>query len=390
MKEKFVRTFFSLSLLLTASACNTAENYSVSEDTVTASEAVTAIPLKITETETKASSQTNAVSEPPAVTEAVKDTSISEISSEYSESADDDEEIPEEIYSEEDIYIYSFECGCLSQDRKPPNEMLIIENEEQLSFAEDRYGLAVPDDLPKSDEWWYSTEAAEAFQDMKSDYPISDYSYAVCYDEVSCGGYYLHADKLIKKGDMLYFGMDDKSYTPNEYDTYPAVMGGFCHMAAVPKSLFDGTVFSNAIYPDKNELTQDIDYLFCLEWDIAGKKLFDAYGGEVYLINSQEEYEEFLKLSENVLTDNRQTKIPENVMTGSRQINIPLDFDKVSAAVCFFTTEYKYPAFHNNGVSISDGKAAFDYDIEVDPDNAEKNAQPMTCMVYAAIPKRFL
>lgn len=372
MKEKFVLTFFALSFLLTASACNAAENYSVSEDTVTASEAVAAVSVKITDTETKASSQIYSVSESSAA-------------------AADEEDIPEEIYSEEDIYIYSFECGYLSQDRKPsPNEMLIIENEEQLSFAEDRYGLAVPDDLPKSDEWWYDTEAAEAFRNMKSDYPISDYSYAVYYDEVSCGGYYLHADKLIKKGDMLYFGMDDKSRTPNEYDEYPAVMGGFCHMAAVPKSLFDGTVFSNALYPDKNELTQDIDYLFRLERDIAGKELFDAYGGEVYLINSQEEYEEFLKLSENVLTDNSQSKIPENVLTGNRQIKIPLDFDKVSAAVCFYTTEYEYAAFHNNGVSISDGKVSFDYDIEADPDNAEKKPQPMTCMIYAAIPKRFL
>lgn len=374
MKRKVICMILSLNFLFMAAACSSTENESVSENTSEASEA--SYPITEESTAAKTMSQTNSVTDLISVTKVLSDTIVSEIETEISETAAE-ENIPEEIFSEDDIYIYSFECGYISQDNKPPNDMLIIETEEQLSFAEDRYGLAVPDDLPESDKWWYDKEVAEAFQDMKASYHISEYSYAVCYDEVNCGGYYLHADKLIKKGELLYFGMDDKSYTPNEEEMYPQAEDGFCHMAAFPKSLFDGKVFSNAVYPDKNELTQDINYLFRLEYDITGKELFDAYGDDVYLIHSQEEYDEFLKLSENVLTDNR-------------QIKKYFDFEKVSAAVCFFTREYEYTAFHNNGVIILDGNVSFDYDIEVNPDNAEKKHKPMTCMIYASIPKRFL
>ncbi|MGN1101615.1 MAG: hypothetical protein ACI4RG_05435, partial [Huintestinicola sp.] len=250
MKRKAVCLVLSLNFLLMAAGCDHAENEAVPEVT-SAPEASSAIIETTHDTETI--SQTSTVTENTTLTEA----NVSESRTENSETA---EEIsyPEEIFTEEDIYIYSFECGYLSQDKKPPNTILFIETDEQLSYAEDRYGLAVPTDIP----WWYETCMADAFQEMKASYPLSDYSYAVCYDEVNCGGYYLHADKLIKEGDLLYFGMDDESYTPDEAEPHPQVEGGFCHMAAFPKELFKGDVFSNAVYPDKNDITQDINYSF--------------------------------------------------------------------------------------------------------------------------------
>ncbi|MCI7767266.1 MAG: hypothetical protein MSJ26_04700 [Oscillospiraceae bacterium] len=383
MKRKAVCAVLSFNFLLMAAGCDIAKNEPVPMET-SAPEASSPITEKIPDTETI--SQTITVTETTSVTEAPPETAVSESEPENSETTIE-ESIPEEIFTEEDIFIYSFDCGYISQDNKPPNGILVIETDEQLSFAEDRYGLAVPADLPKSDEWWYDKEIAEAFQEMKADYPLSKYSYAVCYDEVNCGGYYLHADKLIKKGDLLYFGMDNESYTPSYDELTPQVEGGFCHMAAFPKSLFEDMVFSNAVYPDKNELTQDINYLFRLEYDIADKSLFDAYGGDVFLIESQEEYEEFVKQTEQYLTGNIRT---EKYTTGSERINLPMDFEKVTAAVCFFTNEYKHISFHNNGVIISEGKVSFDYNIEADSYDDTKKPKPMTCMIYAAIPKRFL
>ncbi|MGN0637954.1 MAG: hypothetical protein ACI4J0_06250 [Huintestinicola sp.] len=383
MKRKAVCLALSLNFLLMAAGCNYAENEAVSEDT---SAPGTSSPITETSHDTETISQTSTVTESTSLTEASSEADVAEIKTEISETAEEisdtvevnsetAEEIsyPEEIYTENEIYIYSFECGYLSQDKKPPNKILFIETDEQLSFAEDRYGLAVPTDMP----WWYDTGVADAFQEMKASYPLSDHSYAVCYDEVSCGGYYLHADKLIKKGELLYFGMDDKSYTPSYEEEYPDVESGFCHMAAFPKDLFKGDVFSNAVYPDKNELTQDINYSFRLMHNIGSSKLYDAFGDEVILIHSQEEYEDFLKQTEDHLTDNR-------------QIKLPIDFEQVTAAVCFFTSEYKYFSVQNNGIIISEGNVSIDYDIDVNPNNDTKNPNPMTCMIYVTIPKRFL
>ena len=383
MKRKAVCLVLLLNFLLMAAGCDHAENESVPEIT---SAPETSSPITETPHDTDTISQTSTVTESTSLTEASSEADVSESRTENSDTVEeisDTDEVnsetveeisyPEEIYTENEIYIYSFECGYLSQDKKPPNKILFIETDEQLSFAEDRYGLAVPTDMP----WWYETCMADAFQEMKAGYPLSDYSYAVCYDEVNCGGYYLHADKLIKKGDLLYFGMDDESYTPDEAEPHPQVEGGFCHMAAFPKDLFKGDVFSNAVYPDKNDITQDINYSFELMRNIGSRKLFDAFGGEVILIHSQEEYEEFLKQTENYLTDNS-------------QIRLPIDFEQVTAAVCFFTSEYKYFSFQNNGVIISEGNVSIDYDIEVYPNNEAKNPTPMTCMIYVTIPKRFL
>ena len=63
----------------------------------------------------------------------------------------------------------------------------MIESESQLSYAEERYGLAVSDGLPNEND----SSIADAFQQMKEKYPINEFSYAVCYDCVPMTGYYL-------------------------------------------------------------------------------------------------------------------------------------------------------------------------------------------------------
>lgn len=384
MKRRAVLLALYLGFMVIAAGCNTAGgDITTSSDIAVYSNTSADFSENGTDSEVASFSETSSVtevsekemtSETNAETTDIFETTASEFITEADTAPEDD--VPEEIFTDKDIYINSFNSDYLSQDKKPPDEMLFIETDEQLSFAEDRYGLAVPDDLPKSDEWRYNRKVADAFQAMKASYPISDYSYAVCYDELNCGGYYLHADRLVRKGTLLYFGMDENSYSPGEWDMVPQAMGGFCHMAAIPKNLFGYTVFENVVYPDRNDLMQDINYSFGVRFDIGTQKLYDAFGGDVILIDSQNEYDDFLERAEKYVTDGK--------------LFFNTDFEKCSAAVCFFTNEYKYPSFYNNGIIVSDGKVTFDYVLKADPDNTEKKPKLRTCMVYAFIPKRFL
>ena len=147
-------------------------------------------------------------------------------------------------------------------------------------------------------------------------------------------------------------------------------------MAAFPKNMFGNTVFENVVYPDRNDLKQDINYSLGVEYNIGTQKLYNAFGGDVILIESKEEYDDFWEQAEKYVTNGK--------------LSLNTDFEKCSAAVCFFTNEYKYPAFYNNDVIVSNGKVTFDYVLKADPDNTEKNPKLRTCMVYAFIPKRFL
>lgn len=253
--------------------------------------------------------------------------------------------------------------------------MLLIENDEQLAFAEDRYGLELPDEFRNKYGWEYNVGVSDAFQDMKANYPPDEYSYAVCYDETNCGGYYLHADRLVKIGGELYFGMDEESYTPPMYEAQPAVMGGFCHMAALPKGTFDGSEFTNVIFPDKNDLEQDIDYDYRIVCDAGTAELYNEVGGDVIYISSREEYEDFLKKYEKYLYTDR--LLPSDT-----------DFEKVTAAICFYVEEYKYPFITFNSITVCGGTVDIDYTQGTNL--SEKLPQPVTRMIYVTVPKRFL
>lgn len=54
--------------------------------------------------------------------------------------------------------------------------MLLIENDEQLAFAEDRYGLELPDEFRNKYGWEYNVGVSDAFQDMKANYPPDEYA----------------------------------------------------------------------------------------------------------------------------------------------------------------------------------------------------------------------
>ena len=125
------------------------------------------------------------------------------------------------VYTDEDIYIYSSECGYRCGywgDYEVPRECIVIETAEQLEYAVQKRGL---------------TEIFGGFRDMIESYPIEEYTYMLEYDEVSSGGYYIHADKVEVRKDRVSFGWDSKSHGPKGDATQE--MGGFLHMAAIPK-----------------------------------------------------------------------------------------------------------------------------------------------------------
>lgn len=333
---------------------------------------ITETSPQITETEPQ-TAETTTVTETGTQTEA--DTAVSETVRELAET----EKIPVEVlFTYKDIYLYSFWCDYLPQDKKPPTngKILLIENDEQLAFAEDRYGLDLPEEFRNKYGWEYNVGVSDAFQDMKASYPPDEYSYAVCYDETHSGGYNLHADKLVKIGGELYFGMDEESYTPPMYEAQPAVMGGFCHMAALPKGTFDSSGFTNVIFPDKNDIEQDIDYDYRIVYDAGTEELYSEVGGDIIYISSREEYEDFLKKYEKYLYTDR--LLPADT-----------DFEKVTAAICFYVEEYKYPYINFNSITVSDGTVNIDY-TQGTVNLSEKLTQPITCMVYVTVPKRFL
>lgn len=136
------------------------------ETTVTETEPQTAETTAITEA-TLQTPETTTVTENTTQTES--DTAVSETVGELAET----EEIPVEVlFADKDIYLYSFWCDYLSQDKKPPDgRILLIENDEQLAFAEDRYGLAIPEELRNRYGMENNVSVADAFQNMKAYYP---------------------------------------------------------------------------------------------------------------------------------------------------------------------------------------------------------------------------
>ena len=168
------------------------------------------------------------------------------------------------LLTADDIYLLSYECGYVSDAGQG---MFVIEDQEQLDYALERYGLALPPEGLSDDElWYYNTAISEPFAEMVNEYPISDYSYVVEYDEVSCGGYSLHAGALLVDEEYMFFVMTADSKTPDPDMPQPDVMGGFCYMAAVPKGTFLNDHYKNCIYPDRNDMYQDRDFLYTVSY----------------------------------------------------------------------------------------------------------------------------
>ena len=154
------------------------------------------------------------------------------------------------VYTMEDAYIISFESGYLSEGEGPPSwSVVVIENEEQLLFAEENYGLRMPEDFPGG----HNGTLAYTFQKVKTQYPVEEYTYVITYDEVASGGYYLHADRVLIADNKIGFLLDGSSDTPDEGEMVSEVMGGFCHIAAISKEDFGDAKFENALYPGVND-----------------------------------------------------------------------------------------------------------------------------------------
>ncbi len=149
-----------------------------------------------------------------------------------------EEEEKATIYTEEDIYIHSFNCGYLSGINYLPSRYILIETEEQLEYAVQNYSLS------------------EEFESVGVNYPIEEYTYLAEYVDVSSGGYYLHADKVKISEGAVRFVLSEDSYSPKEWEPVPCMMDGFFHIAAIPKEYLDGCDFleMSPIYPgEENE-----------------------------------------------------------------------------------------------------------------------------------------
>ncbi len=157
------------------------------------------------------------------------------------EPAENDSNLTEEI-TEIDCYVESFECGYVSYADVLREGVLLITNEEELAQAEEYDCLTVVD------EWWANNTIAETFENLKENYPIEDYAYLIEYRETVCGGYYFHADKVGILEDRIGFILDEQE-SPGPNEAVTEVMGGFCHMAAIPKTEIEGKTFVNVVEP---------------------------------------------------------------------------------------------------------------------------------------------
>ncbi len=280
-----------------------------------------------------------------------------------------------DVYTNKDIYLESFECGYISEYQNIRYATVIIENEEQLAYAEEQYGLNEKETY--QDNWMhYPTGFSRYFTIMKEEYPLEKYNYVFSYDEVSSGGYYYHADRLEITENSIYFLMDDESYSPKDFEAVSAVMGGFGHVAAVPKEYMEGREFFNGIYPDISVMYEDNDYRKGVFYDIAGEELYEVYGNAKYLIRTQEEYEAYLAMSEEVMFDE------------SSKMQDTIDFEKTALLVIFFTRDESRILYKAKDVEIKDKRLIWEYEL-VQKEPAEK-MEPKTGRLYAHVPQRFL
>ena len=279
-----------------------------------------------------------------------------------------------QIYTNEDIYLESFECGYISEYRPISYAMVIIENEEQLAYAEEQYGLKQMDTF-SDDMACYPTGFAQYFEIMKEQYPLEKYNYVFAYYEVSSGGYYYHADRLEITEDSICFLMDEESHSPKD-EMVAAVMGGFGHVAAVPKEYMEGREFSGAIYPDPSDISQDKDYQLKAAYDLGDESLYQVYGDQKYLIRNQAEYEAYLAMAAGVKLNERRT-LQENV-----------DFGKTALLVTFFTRDEPYIFCKTQEVAIEGNQLLMEYELV--RENPGEKMEPATGRVYAQVPQRFL
>ena len=154
---------------------------------------------------------------------------------------------PEEegtVYTEKEVYIHSYECGYLHGYGIPKSYSIVIETSEQLDYAVENYGIC---------------EISSKCKEMIEQYSTDNYTFVLRYDEVSSGGYYYHVDRVRITSDSVMLVNDKKSHSAKG-DAQTQVMGGFFHMAAIPKEYLKECDYSGmrAIFPgeETTEVTQ--------------------------------------------------------------------------------------------------------------------------------------
>ena len=168
--------------------------------------------------------------------------------------------VPDTVESVEEVingtYIENIECGYLSIDPKPENGVLyLVSDEADLAAAETVLGMKVPDNAEWP--WDYETAHVEAFQEMKNNYPIEQYSYLFLYQEYSSLGYHSHSDDVvIRNGNELIFHFDEVK-SPGEGEAVCEAMDGEFKIAAIPRSALLARSICNVVRP--SDLVEEVE-----------------------------------------------------------------------------------------------------------------------------------
>ncbi len=270
-------------------------------------------------------------------------------------------------YTSEEIYLLSYENGYVDNDERFNN--MVIENEEQLTYARER-SLILPSDK------------------MIEEYPLTEYTYVIEYYQVSSGGYFLKAESLCIGDNYMYFEMTDDSHSPKG-EVVECVMGGFLHMAAVPKGYLGDRKYAHWTYPDRNDMYQNEDYcVICPREVFPDATIREIYGENGYLIRSEEEFERFLEMSKEI-TDSKGTPIlvPGTFPNMDDNYQLP-DFEQIALLVKFFPGNGSSYRLVGDLLHIKDNQITLS--TQVLNEIESKKEQQGSSVFYAHIPKEFL
>ena len=273
---------------------------------------------------------------------------------------------------------------CLDPETSASFPHYLIETPEQMEILnEEVFGYCVWDPEEGIDWWQYHYPLLDvtevythsALKELLQ-YPLSEYSYLLKYeDAITCYGTKYEAESVIIDDNKIFFGWT--SDTVLEDDIGDDIRHGyfdpisFSHFAAIPKSVIAGRKFENVIYPGENDLSQRTcgNVKFCYLRGVANVQLarryeeYDTYLDplmlhRVYIIQTQEEYDDFLGLSDGI------------EFFANREMPRGIDFDENTLYVRFFQTTGKtfwdpYQSFREFGYIIRDAERVLNM-MEVD------------------------
>ena len=240
---------------------------------------------------------------------------------------------------------------CLDPETPAGQPHYLIETPEQMAIVnEGVFGYCVWDP-ERGIDWWRYHYPLEFYTLMPLEelrqYPLSEYSYLLKYEGAysDCGTKY-EAESVVIDDNKIFFGWT--SDTVLEDDIGDGIRYGyfndisFSHYAVIPKSVIAGRKFENVIYPGENDLSQRTwgNVKFCYLTGVASDQLakryeeYDTYldplmWHRVYIIQTQEEYDDFLRLSEGI------------EFFANREMPKGIDFDENTLFVRFFQTTEK-------------------------------------------------